>query len=95
MPFLKELVHEFIEAFPEEMKTLKTLYQERNAEQLQRIAHGIKGSAGNLGMTTVFKLCYELEKMGSDSQFENMAPVFDKLENAVDSVSDFVDMYDW
>ena len=95
MAFLKELVHEFIEAFPEEMKTLKTLYQERNAEQLQRIAHGIKGSAGNLGMTTVFKLCYELEKMGSDSQFENMAPVFDTLENAVDSVSDFVDMYDW
>jgi HPt (histidine-containing phosphotransfer) domain-containing protein len=59
---LRELVQLFLDDVPLRMRAIHDAVDSRDAEGLQRSAHALKGSAGNLAALAVFEAARELER---------------------------------
>jgi hypothetical protein len=76
-------------------KRLADLVEAHNggdAESQGRIAHGLKGSASNLGAAVLAALCKEIEDLGSAGQLadeELVARVEDEVERAVRALEEY------
>ena len=59
---LHQVFHVFLAEVPRRIDRLKAAWRERNAAEVQRSAHSLKGSAGNIGANAMFALCRELDE---------------------------------
>lgn len=80
------LLEAFLEDTPKHLQNLEKAIQERDGNRLYEIAHGIKGSALNLGAEQLTDVCLQLEKLAKDEDFVNaqtalqaLRPVYGKL----------------
>ena len=51
-----------------------------NADGLRNVAHTLKSSSANVGALGLAELCKELERMGKEGKFENLAEVLAGVE---------------
>jgi two-component system, sensor histidine kinase and response regulator len=58
---LEELVELFLEDAPSQLKTLREATEKDDAQSVERTAHTLKGSCGNMGAVRMEALCSELE----------------------------------
>jgi len=67
MDFLKELIDMFIGDFKEKHTALKDAVNQKDAVRVQELAHGLKGSSANLGLTPLQETFFQLETAGRDN----------------------------
>jgi HPt (histidine-containing phosphotransfer) domain-containing protein len=61
---LIEVLKLFLEEAPSRIEKLRNAWAARNIQEVQRMAHSLKGSAGNIGARDLFDVCQQLDLVG-------------------------------
>ncbi len=77
---LEELMEMFSTDVPPQLVALKEAVKAGDAHSVERIAHGLKGSCGNMGAVRMAALCAELEEMGRSEELRAAPGVIPRLE---------------
>jgi signal transduction histidine kinase/DNA-binding response OmpR family regulator/HPt (histidine-containing phosphotransfer) domain-containing protein len=83
---LQEIALLFIEEMPKLLQRLELAIQQKDALQIERAAHSIKGTLGNFCLDSAYNLAYELETMGRNNALENLIEKFSLLQRILDDV---------
>ena len=67
--YLRE-VNRFITSSEEKIKAIITAIIEGNVDDTAMLAHGMKGVAGNLSMTTLFSICRDIEQSAKSKELD-------------------------
>lgn len=59
---LVEILTVFLSEVPRRIDRLKTAWRDRNAAEVQRAAHSLKGSSGNIGADALFEVCRQIDE---------------------------------
>jgi CheY-like chemotaxis protein len=62
--FLAQVVARFLESVPQRLPRLRDAILAGDAASMERLAHGLKGSAANLGARRMAGLCHQIEVLG-------------------------------
>jgi PAS domain S-box-containing protein len=81
-----EIAGLFLEDAPTRMRDLRKTFGDGDARGVERAAHAIKGSAGNMGATNMANICQELEEAGASGDLSNAATLLDRLESEFERV---------
>ena len=93
--FLKELIEIFKTDCPEKLAGISRAIKEKDFKALDETAHSLKGSSGNLGLTRIYELSWELEKMGKAKNMEETNKPFKQLEEELERFKNFVSKPGW
>ncbi|HET7270373.1 MAG TPA: response regulator, partial [Rubrobacter sp.] len=83
---LSELTQMFVEEIPRRLGDLHEAIENGDAETLKRIAHTLKGSAGNMGARQMSRLCLDLEQAGESDDLSTAAGILESLSKEFDRV---------
>ena len=61
---LKEVLQLFLDDVPARISRLRSAWEAGNLVEVQRTAHSLKGSSGNIGATQLFEVCRLLDEQG-------------------------------
>jgi len=89
--FFKDMVQEFLNYVPEQMKILEEAVQSKDVSAVQKNAHSIKGAAGNLSAQKIFSLALSLENSDQDSDCTNAPSVLNDLKTEISHLKKFVE----
>jgi HPt (histidine-containing phosphotransfer) domain-containing protein len=78
--FLSELIDLFLKEQAQHLARLRKAYQERDAAVLERVAHTMKGSCGNLGANELSKICAELQGVARAADWERAGAMVRQIE---------------
>jgi two-component system, sensor histidine kinase and response regulator len=67
---LREVLTLFLDEVPRRIARLNAACQDGNAIELQRGAHSLKGSSGNIGARRMFDLCRQVDERGHAGDFK-------------------------
>ena len=91
--FLSDVINMYIADYPEMLENIHAAIRNKDADMLRRTAHAFKGMIGNFQVDTAVQNAYRLEKMGSESTFDNAEGIFTQLSSEVDRLKGiFLDM---
>ena len=77
---LEELIELFLEDAPPQIAALWEAVDAGNAQVVERIAHTLKGSSGNMGATRMAAICSDLEDVGASSALYKAPELLKQLE---------------
>ncbi len=77
---LRQLVELFEAAAPPRVEAILEAHRKGDAEQMERQAHALKASAGNLGAVRLELLCQHIETQGNGGNVAGLGPVAALLE---------------
>jgi two-component system sensor histidine kinase/response regulator len=80
---LKEIALLFLDDYPKSLSELRQAVQVGDARQIERTAHGLKGSVSNFGARPAVDAASELETMGRAQQLIEVEQVLRTLELAL------------
>ncbi len=83
---LEELVRLFIETSPTSIEEMRRALEIRDAKQLDRLAHTIKGSSASLGANRVSQAARLLEMRARSGAIENAGELIDALQVELDRI---------
>jgi CheY-like chemotaxis protein len=83
---LADVIRLFLADCPVRLAAIKTAIDRRDAEQIRREAHGLKGASGNLAATALVDAAKRLEKVAADSRLEGIEAAWLGLSNAAEAV---------
>jgi PAS domain S-box-containing protein len=89
---LLRFIDRFGEGARQRLADLLEAHRKGDAESQGRIAHGLKGSASNLGATVLADVCKQVEDLGSDGQLADeglVARVADEVDRAVKALEEY------
>lgn len=84
---ISELVQLFVEDTPPQLAALREAVDASDAQSVERIAHTLKGSCGNMGAVRMAKLCEELQGVGASGNLARVPELLDQLEAEFELVS--------
>ena len=76
---LAEVLKLFLEEAPTRIAKLRNAWETRDIQSVQRLAHSLKGSAGNIGATTLFEICKQLDSSGRPGVVVDTGSLIDAL----------------
>ena len=85
-----QLIDMFLERMPERTEQITQGIQNGDAEQVERTAHVLISSAGNLGGFLVSRLSAALESAAMAGDFEKMTELSTEIASAVDEFETFL-----
>jgi signal transduction histidine kinase/DNA-binding response OmpR family regulator len=77
---LEELIELFLTDVPSQLVGLREAGQSGDAHSVERIAHTLKGSCGNMGAVGMEAICAEVEEMGRSEDLVTMPGPISRLE---------------
>jgi two-component system, sensor histidine kinase and response regulator len=83
---LAEVIGIFFDETPRHLDGLRHAINNKDATELARVAHAFKSASGNVGATSVVKLCRELERIGRSGELADAAPLLREIEQQVQAV---------
>ncbi len=83
---LEELIELFLEDAPSQIAALGESVEAGNAHAVERIAHTLKGSSGNMGAARMTAICSELEDVGASSALYRAPELVKRLEEEFERV---------
>jgi CheY-like chemotaxis protein len=92
---LQELVHLFLQGYPNHMATLREAIQRGDADPVIHTAHQLKGAMSIIGGTVASTLASELELMGGASALEAAGRVLPLLERELAGIATFYTDHSW
>lgn len=81
-----ELMESFLDHAPDNLTALRTAVESDDAGGIERSAHHLKGSSGNIGAARMEALCGELEAMGRSGAVSEAAELLARLERGFEEV---------
>ncbi len=78
--FLKELVEMFNSESPQQLAEISKAISELDFKTIRETAHSIKSASGNLGLTRVYDLSFQIEKMGRDETIQGIEGLYKELD---------------
>ena len=69
-----------MEDVPPQLEALREATEGGDASSVQRVAHTLKGSCGNMGATRMATICAELEDVGHSGELERASVLVERLE---------------
>jgi HPt (histidine-containing phosphotransfer) domain-containing protein len=75
----RELAELFLEDFSRQLSTIRRLIDDRNARDLQREAHTLKGSAGVFRDQAAFGAAFQMEMFGRDAAWDSTEGAWEAL----------------
>jgi two-component system sensor histidine kinase/response regulator len=76
---LAEVADLFLQDSPPRLAKIKQHYEEKDATLLERVAHSLKGSAGNLGARRLAGFCADIEKLAKTGNLDSAAKLVEQL----------------
>jgi HPt (histidine-containing phosphotransfer) domain-containing protein len=83
--FLSELIDIFLREQAQHLARLRKAFEDRDAAVLERVAHTMKGSCGNLGAKDLSNICAELQGLARAVDWERAGAMVRQIES--DSVA--------
>jgi HPt (histidine-containing phosphotransfer) domain-containing protein len=77
---LKEVLQLFLDDVPARVERLRSAWQGGDAVAVQRAAHSLKGSAGNIGAADLLGVCRQLDELGRSGDLSKAAPLVTALD---------------
>jgi HPt (histidine-containing phosphotransfer) domain-containing protein len=77
---LAELGELFLEDVPPQLEALREATEGGDASSVERVAHTLKGSCGNMGALKMAAICAELEDIGHSGELERAPAFVERLE---------------
>jgi HPt (histidine-containing phosphotransfer) domain-containing protein len=78
--FFSDLVAQFVQHADGALPALRAAAAKGDARGVETLAHGLKGSSGNMGAMRMHRLCGDLQGMGTAGGLGRAAPSIDALE---------------
>lgn len=78
--FLQELIDIFLKEQAQHLARLRKAFQDRDASGLERVAHTMKGSCGNLGARALSKVCSELQGVARAADWTRAEAMVGQIE---------------
>ena len=78
--YLDGLISDFLEDSSKRLEALRGAVQSGDAKALERAAHALKGSSGNMGLRRMQELCRHLESIGKSGAVERAGALMESLE---------------
>ncbi len=85
----KELIELFIDTGTADFQTIQSAMGAKDAEQVKRSAHTIKGAAGNLGLLEVSETAKIIEEKAHNNQLEQVEQAVQTLKTQFDAIEAF------
>jgi signal transduction histidine kinase/HPt (histidine-containing phosphotransfer) domain-containing protein len=79
LPLVQRAIDNFVASMESTVAELRTALAAADAGELRSVAHRLKGSAANLGVTRVSELALEVEMLAESCQLEPAARTIDEL----------------
>ncbi|MEO5924834.1 MAG: Hpt domain-containing protein [Bryobacteraceae bacterium] len=83
---LKELGQLFQEEYPRLMAELRAAHQQGDAKQVERAAHGLKGSIANFGAKRAVDAASQIEQLGRGGSLSPVAELLQSLDLALQAL---------
>jgi len=77
---LQEVLQLFLDDVPARIARLRGAWETGNAPEVQRAAHSLKGSAGNIGANALLAVCRDLDEQSRAGDLSNAAALVASLE---------------
>lgn len=78
---LAEVLKLFLEETPPRIEKLRNAWTARNIQEVQRMAHSLKGSAGNIGANGLFEICKQLDQAGRSGTVVDAGGLIEALDD--------------
>ena len=77
---LAEILTVFLEEVPRRIERLKAAWWDGNAAEVQRAAHSLKGSSGNIGADQLFEVCKQIDQRAKagDLRIDQLVAALDR-----------------
>jgi HPt (histidine-containing phosphotransfer) domain-containing protein len=72
---LAEVLNLFLHEVPPRIARLRNAWAAGNIEEVQRAAHSLKGSAGNIGADGLYAVCKQLDDKGRSDDLAGFEPL--------------------
>lgn len=79
--FFREILSMYFNQSEEIMSNIKTNYSSGNIDEVKALAHKLKGSCLNIGVTKMAEVCRKLEKEIKDNNISNLSEIISELES--------------
>lgn len=76
---LREVLELFLAEVPKRMTRLRNAMVSRDIQEVQRSAHSLKGSAGNVGALALYDICDQLDAAAKRGDADAVAPLVDAM----------------
>ena len=83
---LEELKDLFLEQAPAHLEALRRAVTEEDALSIERAAHTLKGSCGNMGASRMMAICIALEGVGHTGEMERALVLVERLDAELERV---------
>jgi CheY-like chemotaxis protein len=80
----REIVEMFLQECPKLLQNVHAAAEQRNASLLERAAHALKGSVGDIAAPQAYEAARTLEQMAREGKLENAGAALMSLESALD-----------
>lgn len=87
-PVIVTIIDSFLADCPDYMEGIREGVAEKDADLLERNAHGLKGSAGSIRARPASSAAERLEEMGRAEDFSEADDALETLETEVDRLTD-------
>ena len=77
---LGEILRMFLDEVPKKIVTLRSAVTSGDAANVQRTAHSLKGSSGNIGARAMYDVCRQLDDRAKSGELERLPPLVDALD---------------
>jgi HPt (histidine-containing phosphotransfer) domain-containing protein len=84
--FLGELIDLYLKEAVAHLARLRDALTTKDAPVLERTAHTLKGSSGNLGAMTLSRMCADLQDFGHTPDWTRVAEILPRLEIEFEAV---------
>ncbi len=84
------LLDAYLAEAPVQRAAIEAAFEDRNAEELRRTAHSLKGSSANIGATLLADVCHRIEQSANQGEAEQLEILIKGLAREFDLVSEAV-----
>jgi HPt (histidine-containing phosphotransfer) domain-containing protein len=77
---LGEILNLFLDEVPKKIDSLRRAVTTGDALQVQRIAHSLKGSSGNIGARAMYDVCRQLDDRAKSGELARLQPLVEALD---------------
>ena len=83
---LNDVIRTFIDYMPEQVDSLSSAINAKDADTVFNVAHKMKSSCGSIGATGLAQLAEEIEMIGRSGTTENTPVLFEKFRDLYSEV---------
>ncbi|UCE65708.1 MAG: response regulator, partial [Candidatus Zixiibacteriota bacterium] len=85
---LKEVIDVFLQDYPSMLDDLQKAVTDKNAEEIEKRAHKLKGAVAIFEHKESYENAFELEKLGRSKNLESVDAIYERLRKSLDYLRD-------